>query len=123
MFVAVVVFRDPLLELIGGGPEATAAGTVLILGAAGQAAYALVFWRGNMLHAAHRTGAVAIVSVVGAVFQVGAVLALVPSWGAEGAALAFLLSRLLINGSLAYLSVRTLRQAVAPARHPVTSNP
>jgi len=110
LYLTIVVLRDPILELIGGGPAATAAGTVLILGAAGQAVYAMVFWRGNVLYAAHRTGAVAAVSMAGAVFQLAAVLVLIPAMGAEGAALAFLLSRLLINGSLAILAVRTLRR-------------
>lgn len=113
LYLLVVVFRDPLLELIGGGPEATAAGTVLILGAGGQAVYAAVFWRANLLHAAHRTGAVAAVSILGAALQLGAVLVLVPGLGAEGAAVAFLLSRFLINGTLAYLAIRTLGSAGA----------
>lgn len=111
LYLAVVLLRDPALELLGGGPAATAAGTILILGAGGQAIYAAVFWRGTVLFAAHRTGVVATVSVVGAVFQVVAALVLIRAWGAEGAALAFLLSRLLINGTLGVIAVRVLNRA------------
>lgn len=111
LYLLVVVFRDPILELIGGGPEAKAAGTVLILGAAGQAVYAAVFWRANVLHAAYRTGTVAAVSMFGAALQIATVVVLVPRFGAEGAAVAFLVSRFVINGSLAYFAIRTLNGA------------
>lgn len=113
LYLAVVVLRDPVLELIGGGPAARAAGTVLILGAAGQAMYAAVFWRGAVLHAAHRTGAVAAMSVAGAFVAVPAALLLIPPLGAEGAAIAVLLSRVLVNASLAVLAVRVLNRAAA----------
>lgn len=111
-YLFIVVFRDQILTLIGGGPEATAAGTVLLLGAGGQAVYAAVFWRTNMLHAAHRTGAVAAASVMGAVLQTAAVLLLVPPLGADGAALAYLLSRFVINGTLTFVAIRTLASAI-----------
>jgi O-antigen/teichoic acid export membrane protein len=113
LYLLVVLLRNPILELIGGGPEARAAGTVLILGAGGQAVAAAVFWRSNMLHAAHRTGVVAGVSIIGAALQVALVLLLVPPFGAEGAALAFLLSRIFINGTLGYRAIRTLNNAIA----------
>lgn len=111
VFMLIVVLRDPLLQVLGGGPEATEAGTILILGAAGQAMYAAVFWRGTVLHAARRTGAVAAVSMIGAALQIAASFVMIRAWGAEGAALAFLLSRLFINGSLSVLAVRVMNRA------------
>ncbi len=121
VFLVIVLIRDPLLELLGGGEEATAAGTILILGAAGQAAYAAVFWRGTVLHAAHRTGAVAAVSMIGAALQIAAAYVLIRVMGAEGAALAFLLSRLFINGSLSVLAVRVMNRAGRGATPPLVT--
>jgi len=115
VYLLLLAFRDPMLELLGGGPVAKAAGTVLLLGAAGQAVYAAVFWRTSVLLAAYRTGTVAKVSLAGGALQIGALIALVPSVGAEGAALAYFLSRAAINGALGYIAVRTVDSAVKAA--------
>ena len=114
-FAAVVVFQDPILRLLGGGPAGEAAGTVLLLGAAVQALYGLVFWHSTLLYAASRTGPMSVVSVVAAAIHVVAMLALVPGHGAVGAAAGWLISQAVANVALTTLALRTMRSAVRAA--------
>ncbi len=110
-FTLIVVFRDPVLHLLGGGPEGEAAGTCLILGTASQALYGLVFWHSTLLFAADNTGRMSAVSAVAAVVQILALLALVPLWEAEGAAVALVLSQVMVTISWSTLALRTLQSA------------
>jgi O-antigen/teichoic acid export membrane protein len=75
--------------------------------------YALVFWHSTLLFAAARTGPMAVVHVVSAVVHVVAILALVPILEATGAALALLISQVLVNVALTTLALRALRSARA----------
>ena len=109
-----VVFRDPILELLGGGSEATDAGTVLILGALGHACYALVFWRTNLLFAIGRAKTVSAVSIPIAAIQIAGVAIFAPSLGAEGAALAFLIARAINGIALTVAAIRALETAETP---------
>jgi O-antigen/teichoic acid export membrane protein len=125
-FIAVVVFQGPILRLLGGGQAGEAASTVLLVGAASQALYGLVFWHNTLLFAANRTGPMSVVSVVSATVHIAAIFALVPTLEATGAALAVLASQALANVALTTLALRTLRSArdaeadpQAPAPAPV----
>ena len=115
MFAAVVVFADPILRFLGGGPAGEAASTVLVLGAATQALYGLVFWHSTLLFAAGRTAPMSVVSVAAAVVHVLAMLVLVPPLGADGAAIALLISQALVNVALTTLALRTLRAGIDAA--------
>lgn len=120
-FAAVVVFADPILRFIGGGDAGEAAGTVLILGAATQALYGLVFWHSTLLFSADRTGPMSVVSVAAAVVHIVAMLALVPGFEATGAAVALLMSQALVNVALTTLALRTLNSAVNRASDEVVA--
>lgn len=123
VFVLLVVLREPILRALGGGgPELAAAATVLVLGAAGQALQAAVFWRAAVLFVANRSATVAGVTLVGAGVQVGCLLALIPPLEAPGAGLAFLASALVVNVTLAVIAARTLRRD-APRGEPVALPP
>ena len=110
-FVALLVFQGPILRLIGAGEAGDEAATVMLLGAAAQALYGLVFWHSTLLFAANRTGPMSVVSGLAVIFQILAMLALVPILDATGAALALLASQVLINVALTTLALRTLRSA------------
>lgn len=125
-FATVVVFQDPILRLLGGGPQGEAASTVLLLGAASQALYGLVFWRSVLLYAADRTGAMSVVYVSGAGVHILTMLILVPTYGASGAALAALISQVIVSVWLTSVALRTLRSAPdsstdAPAAAPAAT--
>ena len=114
-FLAIVIFQNPILRFLGGGPEGEAAGTVLIIGAATQALYGLVFWHSTLLFASDNTGPMSVVNVVAAIVHILSLLVLVPSFGATGAAWALLASQGLINVSLTTLALRAMRSATAEA--------
>lgn len=114
-FALLVIFQDPILRLLGGGRAGEAAGTVLLLGAAVQALYGLVFWHSTLLYAAGRTGPMSVVGVAAAVVQFLGLLALVPALGATGAALGYLLSQAVANAALITLALRTLRSGTHPS--------
>jgi O-antigen/teichoic acid export membrane protein len=116
--LVVVPLRDPILEILGGGPEAQDAGAVLILGALGYALYGVVFWHTNILWAAGRGRVLSVLVVTTRILQVLGVVALAPSLGATGAALAFLISNTIVNASLAFLALRTLGSADASSLEP-----
>jgi len=122
-FLGIVIFQDPILRFLGGGPEGEAAGTVLIIGAATQALYGLVFWHSTLLFASDNTGPMSVVNVVSAVVHIISLLFLVPSFGATGAAWALLASQALINVSLTILALRAMRTATAEAAEGPTAAP
>jgi O-antigen/teichoic acid export membrane protein len=114
LFVLLVVFRDPLLQLFGGGPAASDAGTVLILGALGHAFHAAVFWRTTVLFAVDRAKTVSAVMLPTTALQIAGVALLVPPLGAIGAALAFVVSRALSAVVLSVAAVRALMAEQPP---------
>ncbi|HEX4365062.1 MAG TPA: oligosaccharide flippase family protein [Solirubrobacteraceae bacterium] len=110
-FAAIVVFRNPVLHLLGSGKAGEAAATCLILGTGSQALYGLVFWHSTVLFAADRSGAMSRVSAIAAVTHVIAMFALIPLWQANGAALSLVISQVMITICWSTLAVRTLRSA------------
>ena len=106
-----VVFQDPILRFLGGGPAGEAASTVLLLGAATQALYGLVFWHSTLLFAANRTAPMSRVSVVAVIVHIAAMVVLIPAFEATGAAIALLISQATVNVALTTLALRTLRSA------------
>jgi O-antigen/teichoic acid export membrane protein len=118
-FASIVIFRNPVLHLLASGPAGEAAGTCLILGTGSQALYGLVFWHSTVLFAADRAGAMSAVSATAAVAHVIAMLILVPLWQANGAALALVISQVMVTVSWSTLAVRTLRSATDGSELPV----
>jgi O-antigen/teichoic acid export membrane protein len=109
-----IAFRKPFIDLITGGPYSAGIGVVLIVGVAGQAVNGVLFWNGQVLFAAGRARAVAIVLVIGAALQITIIAALAPSFGAKGASFAFLLAQLVINIGLTVIAVRLLARPPLP---------
>ena len=81
---------------------------MLILGAIGAALHAAVFWRVNLLYAVGQAATVSKVLLVITVFDIAAVAALVPALGAEGAALVFLVDRVITAVVLSAAALRAL---------------
>lgn len=107
-FGLLVLFRDPLLRLLGTEVAATGAGTVLILGAVGHVFHAAVFWRTALLYAVGRARIISAVMVPVTALQIAGVALLVPEHGANGAALAFLVSLVLSAVALSVAALRAL---------------
>jgi O-antigen/teichoic acid export membrane protein len=110
----VVVLRNPMLDLLGGGHRATAGATVVVLGAAAQAVNGTLFWNVPLLFAAGRAASVAKLALAGIVVQVVLLLALVPSFAATGAALAFFVTLLATNAAATLIAVHAIRSAETP---------
>lgn len=110
-FTSIVIYREPILRLLGGGPAGEAAATCLILGTASQALYGLVFWHSTVLFAADRSGVISVVSAVAAGTQFAAMLILIPLFEANGAAVALVISQVMVTVALSILAVRTMRAA------------
>jgi O-antigen/teichoic acid export membrane protein len=110
----VVVLRNPMLNLLGGGHRATAGATVVVLGAAAQAVNGTLFWNVPLLFAAGRAASVAKLALAGIVVQVVLLLALVPSLAATGAALAFFVTLLATNAAATLIAVLAIRSAKTP---------
>jgi len=104
----VIVFRDPILRLLGGGDDALAAAPVLVLVGVAQAVSGVLFWNVGVLFAAGRSGLVSATGIVAAVLQLALVVPFVAIWGATGAALALFASMIAWNLALATLAVRAL---------------
>lgn len=112
VFIAFIVFRQPILGALGG-KSAEAGGIVLVLAGAAQVVNGIVFWNYPLLYACERANVVARVSVAGALVQVVALALLVPPFGATGAATALLVSQMMINIVATALALRALKR---PAR-------
>jgi O-antigen/teichoic acid export membrane protein len=102
------LLRVPVLELLGG-PEARAAGTVLVLAAAAQALAGMVFWAGPLLLAAGEAARTARIQLVGLAVQIPAAVVLARAFGAEGAVIALLASYIVVLGGYTYRAVGLLR--------------
>lgn len=108
--VLLVLFRDPVLHAIGGATAASEADFVLLIGATSQALYAVAFWRGAVLFSAHRARTVARVSIVAMLVQLVAIAFLIPAFDANGAAVALLISQLVVAIGLTSSAIRTLKE-------------
>jgi O-antigen/teichoic acid export membrane protein len=111
--LTLIVLRDPILRLLGGG-EGSAATTVLILVAIGQAVNGIFFWNSGLLYSAGRSGGVAAISVVGSLVQTVLLFVLVPSFAADGAAVALLVTLIATNIAATALCLRALRESPPP---------
>jgi O-antigen/teichoic acid export membrane protein/predicted O-methyltransferase YrrM len=107
--VVLIVLRDPILRLLGGGEAGEAAGTVLILGAIAQVINAGLLWNIATLFAARQSRVVSRLAFAAAVVQTGALIPLANSSGADGAALAFLIGMVVVNVPATLLALRALR--------------
>jgi O-antigen/teichoic acid export membrane protein len=107
--VVLVLARDPILKVLGGSSAASAAGTVLILGATAQGLNNAVFWNTPLLFVTGRSRAIAILSVIAVVSQVALLVPLAAAADATGAAIAFLVSMVWLNTVMTALALRVIR--------------
>jgi O-antigen/teichoic acid export membrane protein len=109
-----LVFRDPLLHLLGGEHAAAEAGTVFVFALIGNAFQAAVFWRTALLYAVGRANLMSAVTLPATAFQIAAVVLLAPEYGAEGAAAAFVVGVGLNSLALSIAAVRAVRTEEPP---------
>lgn len=110
---ALIVFRGPILDLLGGGGSRDAS-SVLIIGGFAFAINGALFWNTGVLFAAGRASLVAKVAVAGAVLQVIVLIPGVLRLEALGAAIALLISFGLTNAALTMLASRELSRRADP---------
>jgi O-antigen/teichoic acid export membrane protein len=108
---AVVLFREPILTVLGG-EEAVAGAGVLVASAVALAIDGALFWNASLLFAAGRARTVAWIAGATAATQIGALVPLTLAFGATGAALAFLISVVLANALYTVLALRVLEARV-----------
>jgi O-antigen/teichoic acid export membrane protein len=106
--VVLIIFRDPILRLLGGGEAGEAAGTVLVLGAIAQVINAGLLWNIAALYAARRSRVVSRLALLAAAVQCGALLPLANAHGADGAALAFLIGMIALNAPATFFALKAL---------------
>jgi O-antigen/teichoic acid export membrane protein len=104
----IVVFRNAIVETIGGS-AASDATTVLVLACLAQAVNASLFWNTALLYAAGQSRAAAVAALVSVSVQVALLLALVPAFGAIGAGVSSMLAFLTLNLVTTLVAVRLLR--------------
>jgi O-antigen/teichoic acid export membrane protein len=109
-----LVFRDPLLRLLGGEHAAAEAGTVFVYALFANAIQAAVFWRVSLLYAVGRAKVMSAVTLPATALQVALVVLLAPAYGAEGAAAAFVVGIALNSIALSVAAVRALRTEEPP---------
>jgi O-antigen/teichoic acid export membrane protein len=95
-----ILLRVPVLEAFGG-KEAAAAATVFTLGVIGRVVNGIFFWNDSLLYAAGRARLVRQIYLPSVGVMVVLCLILSKSSGANGAALAVLVSAVLANLGLA----------------------
>ena len=105
----VIVFRDPILRILGAGDDAVAAAPVLVLVGVAQAMNGVLFWNTGLLFAAGRSGIVSLVAVSGTLLQLALVVPLIATWDATGAAVALFVSLVVSNLVLTALAIQSLR--------------
>jgi O-antigen/teichoic acid export membrane protein len=113
-----ILLREPVLKLIGGTAASEAAGLVLVFGAVAHAINTGLLWNIPALYAAGRSGDVSRLALVSCVVQIAALIPLVNALGAEGAALAFLISMVVLNGPATLLALKVLHDPRAGFRSP-----
>ncbi len=106
---AVLLLRDPILQLLGG-QAATDAAPVLAAGAVAFAINGAVFWNVGVLFAAGRARTVSLVAVITAATQAALLVPLVLALDAKGAALSFLVSMALANLLMTAVALRLVAQ-------------
>jgi O-antigen/teichoic acid export membrane protein len=113
--LALTSLRAPVLQLLGGG-GATAAGTVLVLVAIGQAVNGALFWNVGLLYAAGLSNRVAAIAIMSVAIQVGLLVPLAARFGANGAAASLLVSLLATNVAATIVALRVLMEPLRPHR-------
>jgi O-antigen/teichoic acid export membrane protein len=108
LLTVIVVFQEPILELLGGREAAKSAGPVLILAGVSGALYGAVFWHSTVLYTARQAGIISVTTLATTVLHIAVLLVLVPSYGAIGAAIALLGARIFGNVVLTTIALRTL---------------
>ena len=98
--VVAMIFGEKLIRLVGG-EGFSGAGLVFALGLVGVLPYALFFWMRPLILTAGHARFLLRAQTIGTVVQLLGILALVPPFGAEGAALSLLVGNLLIFGQQA----------------------
>lgn len=111
--LSVIVLRDPILKILGGGGGSDAA-TVLVLACVAQAVNGALFWNIAVLYASGRSGLVAVLAVAVVVIQTVLVVALVPFYGGNGAAVALVAGMVVSNAVAALFSLRVLSGEAGP---------
>jgi O-antigen/teichoic acid export membrane protein len=119
--VLLIVFRAPLLRLIGGD-DAVDAAPVLVLVGVGYAVSSILFWNTSLLFAAGRSGIVSLIALVSVVVQAVLLVPLAITYEASGAALALGASLTLSNLLAAVLALRELRAVPTGQSQSVSSS-
>jgi O-antigen/teichoic acid export membrane protein len=108
--------QTPLVHALGGEEAVAAgAGTVLVFGVIARGFGSAFFWNISVLWATGHSRAAAWIQISGAVLQIGLLAVLIGPLGAEGAAIAFCVSNLLLNTADTAIAVRAMRTG-PPAR-------
>jgi O-antigen/teichoic acid export membrane protein len=105
----VIVFRDALLEVLGG-QEATTAGAVVVLCSIAWGIDGALFWNTGLRFVAGEAKGVARVAAGAAAIQIAILVPMVDATGASGAALAFLISVAVANALNTAACVRIARR-------------
>jgi len=108
MGLVAVVFRDPLLRIVGGS-AALAAGTVLTLSVLARIVNGTLFWNSPLLYALKRASTASRVVVGASLIFVPVLVVFVDRWGANGAAGALLVWNVVVNAGLTIAAVRAMR--------------
>jgi O-antigen/teichoic acid export membrane protein len=117
-----ILLRVPILEIVGG-KEAAAATTVFSLGVIGKVVNGIFFWNDSLLYAAGRARLVRQVYLPAVGVMVVLCLILSRDMGANGAAVAVLVSAVLANVGLALAARSVLAGGERPELRPETPAP
>ena len=115
--VVAIVLRDPLLRIVGG-PEAVAAGTVLVLSVLARVVNGTLFWNSPLLYALKRADTASRVFVGASFVFVPALILFIDRWGANGAAAALLVWNVVVNAGLTVGALRAMRLVTPSSASP-----
>jgi O-antigen/teichoic acid export membrane protein len=110
--VVAVVFREPLLRLVGG-EEAVAAGGVLVLSVLARVVNGTVFWNSPLLFAFKRSELASRIFLGASLVFVPVLVVGIDRWGATGAAGALLVWNIVVNAGLTVAALRAITVAAS----------
>jgi O-antigen/teichoic acid export membrane protein len=119
--VVAIVLREPLLRIVGG-PEAVAAGTVLVLSVLARVVNGTLFWNSPLLYALKRADTASRVFVGASFVFIPVLVVFIDRWGANGAAGALLVWNVVVNAGLTVGALRAIR-LVAPSSTSPSATP
>ena len=122
LWLALVALGKPFIGLAYGDPFVPAYWPVLILSASLFSAYS-VFWAVPLLLSLGRASTRFRIDLVSTVMWLGLILALVPSFGAVGSAVAYGVCVSLMHALYVTRGLKTLALNVVPAEKPVSHEP